>query len=58
MQEMELIIGKSDVKLNFLRQWTQYVPAILAYADKSVRKSLLRRLVDTDHGQFKIICHN
>ena len=38
-QEMGLIYVKPDIKTHFIMQWTtKYVPAILKYASKSVKK--------------------
>lgn len=55
---MELILGKSSVKGNFLAQWTKYVPAILAYANRSVKKSVSCHVHEVDiQGQSRLWSH-
>ena len=39
--EMGLIVGKPEIKVHFMKQWTtKYVPAILEYASTSVKKTI------------------
>lgn len=48
---MNLIFGQSDVKVKFLAQWAKYVPALLMYAKKSTKKSIVNLLFDIEEGK-------
>ena len=34
---MSLIVNRPDVKSTFVREWTKFVPAIIAYGEKSTK---------------------
>ena len=47
---MGLIFAKPDIKTHFIMQWTtKYVPAILEYASKSVKKNIRSILATVKH---------
>lgn len=43
-----MIFRKSDVKSSFYSQWSRYVPAVLAYAEGSGKRSVGSYLADMD----------
>ena len=42
---MGLVIGKSDIRVAFERQWSKFVPAILQYGENSQKKGLQSRML-------------
>jgi len=42
---MGLVIGKSDIRVAFERQWSKFVPAILQYGETSQKKGLQSRML-------------
>jgi len=42
---MGLVIGKSDIRVAFERQWSKFVPAILQNEENSQKKGLQSRML-------------
>ena len=48
-QELGLIFGKSDIKSQFLTRWSmEYVPAVIAYGQKSTKRSISSQIENLD----------
>ena len=45
---MSLIVDRKDVKTSFINEWSKFVPAIIAYGQKSTKKSIITILSSLD----------
>ena len=53
---MGLVLGKSDCRVAFEREWAKYVPAVLQYGEKSRRKGIVSKMEDmVETGMSSII---
>ena len=47
-QEMGLIYDQCDIRVEFLKQWSKFVPAILSYGGSNSKKNFRKLLKDLD----------
>ena len=48
---MGLVVGNERIKSKFLSQWTtKYIPAILMYGKKVMRKNIARHVMNVDEA--------
>lgn len=51
---MGLIYDKSDVRIEFLKQWSKFVSAVLSYGENHSKRNVFKLVIDLDEsGQFQ-----
>jgi hypothetical protein len=57
-QEFGLIIGRSGPKRDFFAEWFKYIPAILAYGERSRKRAMANAMLDLDLSGTYFMVHS